>query len=411
MQLTILNSNPNPYLAGQIVNDYSSLIWTERFRDYGEFQLIMPKSSPNAKEFWPGRLLGIKESNCVMLAETQQEKINEAGYREVTVTGRSADSIMEDRVLWAPQGSTSTLTRQYSYLDACLLYIWQAVANDSISDVAYSVDRPAEISDTNAIPNAIVTDSTIATQLTQHKIRVDLGQIGPQVRQGLNAAGCSVRCIRPPSDVSKAMKVTVDTANGANKGQITRSIPSATDAATMLRFDVYQGTDRVKAGPEMVYLSVESGQLENANVATSYKEFVTRAVHGVDSTHYYGSQTPLATDQLISPFIHRHRFVDASGSTQGAPVGDYPEIVDRLEAAFYRDHVNKAFLDADMTDGSQFTFGTHYFLGDTIMLKYFDRTRRVLVNEFTRVDDLEGIRSYPTFLAWDAIDGQLVRDW
>lgn len=417
MHLFVINpgtgiaASPHPYRGGRVINDYSSLIWTERFRDYGEFQMNIPRTASSADIFFPGLLLGIQESNQVMLAETQQEQVNDQGYRDVIVTGRTAESIIEDRVLWAPQGSTLTLARQYTYLDAALLYIWGAVQNSSTSDVGYTVARPSQISVNSKISDSIVTDSSklFGTSMSVQKINVSIGQMGPLIRKFLHAASCGLRCIRPISSVNGVYSITVDPANGTGKGIITRAAMSGN--TDKLRFDVYKGTDRSISPPtsdNMVYISEEAGHLDNVNVATTYREFITNAVHGVDSTHYYGSTTSLTKK---GDFGIRHRYIDASQLVSGMAVADYTPIIAQAQKDYYQSHSNRAILDADLTTNTPFIFGTDYYLGDTVMLRYKTRTRRSLVNEYTRIEDLEGSRAYPGFLGWDEITAGAVHDW
>lgn len=397
-----------PYRGTTAITGYSSMIWTERFRDYGEFQMNIPYDSPLASTFYPGSLLGRQGSSQVMLAETQQENINDQGYREIVVTGRSAESIIEDRVLWAPPGAALTLARSYNYLDAALLYIWQAVMNSSTADVGSTVARPAEISSNSTISDAIVTDSTKLTGLKVKKVNVNVGQIGPTVRNFLNSINCGIRCVRPLSTVNNVSSISVTTANGPNKGLITRTALSGT--SDKLRFDVYRGTDRSKTPPvsdNLVYLSEEAGHLDNVDVTTTYREFITNTVHGVDATHYYGA----SGGGWRGDFDVRHRYIDASGLVSGMPPADHVDIIDDAEAVYFQTHSNRGVLTADLTSGTPYIFGTDYYLGDTIMLKYRKNTRRSLVNEYTWVDDREGSREYPGFLGWDEITSGVIRDW
>lgn len=416
MHLFILNPgsgvspSPHPYRGAQSISDYSSLVWTERFRDYGEFQINIPRSALSATRFWPGTLLGIQESDQVMLVETQRERVNSQGYLELILTGRSAESIIEDRVLWAPQGTTFTLARQYNDLDAALLYLWGAVLNDTTNDVGYTVPRPTYISTGAKISDLILTDSLPSNSGFYHKINVNPGQMGPTIRQFLIDGGFGLRCVRPPSNVQDIYSVTVDPVNGPNKGMITRTRLAGT--TTKLRFDVYAGVDRSIMPPtqdQAVFLSTEAGHLENVDVATTYREFVTSTVFGVDASTYYPAITSVAFD---ADFGVRQRFLDASSLVQGMTVAEHPPIISRAQQLYFQSHTNRAVLTADVAQDMPFAYGVDYGLGDTVMLRYKDRTRRVLVNEYTRVDDHEGSRAYPGFLAWDEIVvGGAVRDW
>jgi Siphovirus ReqiPepy6 Gp37-like protein len=398
---------PGPYFGGALVDDYSSLVWTERYLDYGEFQLNIPAQKA-VRPFYPGTLFGIDSSPCVMLAESQQESVNDEGYPEIVITGRSAESILENRVLWAPHGSDLTLARTYTYLDAALLYIWGGLLNGTTSDVGYTVARPAEISLNSKITDAILTDSSPATSLTPQKITVALGQVGPKVREFLTKAGRGIRCVRPVSNVDGVQQISVDPANGANKGLITRTPMSG--VTWSLRFDVYSGIDHANPPPgyDVVYFSSEAGHLDDIDIKTTYKEFITNAVHSVDSTYYYGSSTPLETPH---DFGVRHRYIDASQLVSGLTPPEYVPIITKDQHDFYQTHPNRAILDAKVTSGTPFVYGQHYNLGDLVMMRHIDRERRALVSEYTRIDDAEGFREFPGMIAFDDMTSGVLRDW
>jgi hypothetical protein len=84
------------YRRIEIVDVFDSLIWTERWQAYGEFQLDLPYSYQNSTRFYPGALLAINLSHRVMVVETI-EKTWIDGQRRMKLTGTSLEKILDGR--------------------------------------------------------------------------------------------------------------------------------------------------------------------------------------------------------------------------------------------------------------------------------------------------------------------------
>lgn len=81
-----------------ILDDYNSLIWTERYAEAGDFQLDLPASYDKVKLLQRDRYLKIKDSNETMIIESISIK-TENRAPHMTVTGRSLVSILDRRVV------------------------------------------------------------------------------------------------------------------------------------------------------------------------------------------------------------------------------------------------------------------------------------------------------------------------
>lgn len=105
MELYILNSLFN---KDTIIEDYEELVWTERFRQFGEFKCIIPASKENIATYTPGLYLGSNKTDRVMLVETVENSINDEGVKKLTLSGRSAEFVLSNRIawgIWGPQGT------------------------------------------------------------------------------------------------------------------------------------------------------------------------------------------------------------------------------------------------------------------------------------------------------------------
>jgi hypothetical protein len=105
MELYILDNN---LARTALIDQYESLVWTERFNAIGDFELLI------AFEFVPRELtaenayLGLSESDRVMVVETTERITGEDGTYKVKVTGRSLEMVLKQRLNKIITGDTTT---------------------------------------------------------------------------------------------------------------------------------------------------------------------------------------------------------------------------------------------------------------------------------------------------------------
>lgn len=97
MDVTILDTNFN--IVG-IVDDYQSLIWTERYNEAGDFQLDGNLASTISMYCKPGYYARINKSDVVMIIETIEAEDQPKTSNKISVKGRSVDTILERRIIW-----------------------------------------------------------------------------------------------------------------------------------------------------------------------------------------------------------------------------------------------------------------------------------------------------------------------
>ena len=97
MDVMVLDNNFN--VIG-IVDDYQSLIWTERYNEAGDFQLDGDLYSTISKYCKPGYYAKIGKSDTLMIIENIEANEQPKTSNKITIKGRSIDTILERRVLW-----------------------------------------------------------------------------------------------------------------------------------------------------------------------------------------------------------------------------------------------------------------------------------------------------------------------
>ena len=93
----------------QVIEGYESFIWTERYSAYGDFQIVMKSTLANRRLLAVDTLIGMNGSYRVMKVRTISDDTDNTGQRNITITGKSLEAILDDRVA-VPNLLGSTLT-------------------------------------------------------------------------------------------------------------------------------------------------------------------------------------------------------------------------------------------------------------------------------------------------------------
>ncbi len=98
MNLEVAVLDENFQIIGQI-DEYESLIWTDRYYDVGDFEIYARASTELLSLIQNGRYAQIKDSNKVMFIEdvSIESEIDRGDY--ITVTGRSLESMLSRAIV------------------------------------------------------------------------------------------------------------------------------------------------------------------------------------------------------------------------------------------------------------------------------------------------------------------------
>lgn len=90
--MDLFTVNPLTFARHTIIDEYESLVWTERFIEPGDTQLVLPATRDSVKLVKPGTLLGMSTSKEYILLDTRSI---EDGL--VTVTGKTLEAFFDQR--------------------------------------------------------------------------------------------------------------------------------------------------------------------------------------------------------------------------------------------------------------------------------------------------------------------------
>lgn len=105
MEFYILNS---VFEVVGLVDNYESAIWTDRYLEPGDFELYIPIGNSIPSSIAIGRYLMLTESEHLMIIESIKIETDVEDGNKLIVTGRSAESILDRRIVFNRQVFTDT---------------------------------------------------------------------------------------------------------------------------------------------------------------------------------------------------------------------------------------------------------------------------------------------------------------
>lgn len=358
MELTILDSMLR---RSAVVDDYVSLIWTDRMQDLGDFQLIVHSTRANRALFVADLMLGLSTSDRVMVIETIQDQTDDQGNQQLTITGHDLLKILKDRVAAL---SIANLTLQPNWpLTDTPGNIARTIFNNicvlgtlSPTDIIPLITYPASLYPADNVPEPT---TVITLDLT-------------------------------PTDVFTAIQ-----SNIIQKYTLGWRLYKGLDTST-LYFEIYAGVDRTSH--QTIYPAIVfSPDLDNLADMT---ELTTDA--GFKNVAYVFSPNDTAIvyaqgyDATTTGFAKKVMYVDASDITTAAGPTLTAQLQQRGAEQLAINGSSQAF-DGQIPTTSSYVPNKDYHLGDLVEVRNSDGVANdMLVTEQIFASDAQGQRAYPT---------------
>lgn len=90
----------------KIIDNFVSFIWTDRYNEYGDFELVLPEEDFDPNLYREERLISINDSERYMIIETivfdDVKESSRENKKTYTIKGRGVESLLERRVVSRP---------------------------------------------------------------------------------------------------------------------------------------------------------------------------------------------------------------------------------------------------------------------------------------------------------------------
>ena len=349
MDVTVLNTNLD---AISIVDVYESFIWTDRYYEYGDFELFTSMTDTILSYIRQDYYLQSRESEHVMIIEKIRINSDSENGNHITVTGRSLESILDRRIVWGQKTITGNLQNGI-----------RTLLNENVISPA---DNKRRIS--NFIFEAS-TDPAITS------LKIDAQYTGDNLYDVINKI-CSERSI--------GFKVTLN-----NNKQFV--------------FKLYAGADRSydqSVNPYVIF-SPKFENIINSNYVESKSALKTVTLVGGEGE---GSARKYTTVGGGSGLNRRELFTDARDIS--SDVGDGVVLSDAAYTAQLQqrgkeklaENTDVTSLEGQVETTVMFRYGEDFFNGDVVQIanEYGHETKARIV-EIVMSEDEDGNSVYPTF--------------
>lgn len=377
MEFYTLDSNENSSTKFQptaLLEDYESLIWTERYQSAGDFEFISSNIRWAIEKLPLESYVGLRESPVPMIVESHRIEEPKGKGKRVVVKGRSLESVLERRQSIAPPASAElTPPRSGPH----------KLSADKISDAAYKairwilgdIDRGAgapALDPANAldvIPELNLILPTDFTTGTTQEFEIKPGNLYSVVLEMLGVNHHGIRSIRPT--LQGKTTVDIEIYNGA-------------DLRETAIFDArYDQFDDAK------YLLSHQGSTNVAYVYGPNGVTIQRKSEGAPEPTGLARRVLLLDEMseavLNTPSVRRDRGLVELYKNNSIAIFDGEVSLEMLEAKF-----NKPIEQGG------------YGLGDIVRFQgNYGLNTDVRVEEFIRTSDSTGEKAYPGFQVVD----------
>lgn len=381
MDLYTLNEN---FLDKDVVDEYISAIWTERFWAAGDCQLVVPATDSMLNKLKEGTFLALRGTKEVMELETASIEDGKA-----TIVGHTLAEFLNERYSW-----------------------WKNPTSDSvdnrIGDYTDDTKKPGEFI-ADVVDKMVINPVDFTGVWTDSNLDWDFDTIPGLELGAVDTSDVAKRLTIPVGPLYDAIQPLAE----QEKVGISLYLESA-DPITgyVLKFTTYRGVDHTTGGAgDLVRLSPDleslNGIKEVRSIAT-YKNVCYVFYKGIITKHLADPLLPepegfarrvLVTDPDQEPVGHKVQ-LDWRWGYGTSIVVDSGDI-----AAFRAQNAKDALanhnyihaVDGETSPISEYKFGVDYALGDLIELESISGTiSKARVTEYIRSDDRGGFKEYPT---------------
>jgi len=360
-----------------VIEGFQSFIWTERYNSWGDFEMIIESTQETRQRFKPGLMLAMEESDRVMLLESVQDDTADDGTRNLTVTGRSIEAWLDDRVAYSSISDLTTTPK------------W-TIGPDTPGNIARTIFTHI------CVDHSLNANDVIPFYATSPIVVPPLGLI-PEPTDSVTMDFDPATVYADISTICQQYNMGFALYRDGDSGDI--------------YFAIYMGFDRTSGNPYNEGVTFSSGleSLAKTSVLTSvagYKNVAyVLAQHG--TAVVYGANTSSST----APIDRKVLYVDASDVDTAAGFALDAALALRGKQALLENQRTYA-LDGEVTANQPYVYGRDYFLGDMVEERSDDGfVNDMLVTEQIFISDDQGERSYPTLTvstfatagSWDAV--------
>ena len=399
MEIYILDALLRPI---DVVDQFISMIWTERFAAKGDFQLVTLSTPANRKRFVYDTMIMIPDSKRIMRVYSIDESIDSEKGAILTIEGYDLVSILEQRVITTREdgGSHDGMLNSVVYFNgwAPLNLINTMVWGQCVPTSGWMIQPGDEIPFLNDYllnPGSLYPPTNLPIPYPEG--------------------------IRWEQKIATLYSAVVDVANAYDLGFRMYKDPNA----TKLYFESYLGVDRTTAQttyPPVVF----SSDMSNLQNTKEYQDNVSH-FNVVIALYEYKNEEPggYPSTLTMSQTVSDPQLAFTSGGfeqkTKHLLISQLPDHMDLEDVPAYLQQLAQEELtrsrpinvfDGEIDQTSDFVYERDYYLGDIVEVRGDNGAMAYMrVEEQIIKEDQSGKSSYPSLVSKVSIGSGTWRSW
>ena len=350
------------FRRADLIEGFESMVWAERYSAYGDFQLVTKADYASRALLMPETPIVMAGSPRVMKIETVTDDVSDDGTRNLTVTGRSIEALLDDRVAMPGLAGHNMTTDEFvTYTGTPGAIARSIFTSCCVTGVMSSKDTYPFYHAGTLLPAGSILEPSVSVTL-----KVDPDTVYNTIKNICDIWSLGFRVVR----------------NG-ELGQI--------------YFEIYTGNDRTAnqtaRDPVIFSLAMDNlGQTSHVSSTALVKTVAYVYAKNGSAEVYpdaYSDTTATGSDRRV--LLVKAADIDLPA---GAALNAAMQDKGKQELAKWMPVYS---FDGEIPQNTKYIYGDDYSLGD--MVEEWDRyggVNTMLVTEHISVSDKEGERSYPT---------------
>lgn len=355
MELLVLNSELE---AIGVIDTFKSLIWTDRYCGFGDFELLSTPNRNFLSNMVYGKYLQFLDSEHLMGIESLNIKSHVTSGKNMIGKGRSIEKILEQRIIWN---------------QTVLIGNFQDGIQQLLNENAINPDIPER--KINRLEFEVSTDPNITS------LEISSQFHGETLYKAITEL-CLARNI--------GYKITLTNNN-------------------KFKFKLYSGIDRSRdqfVNPYVIF-SPKLENLINSDylMTTQFEKTVTLVVGEIGVGNARWALVVESSGGAKSDLDRKEMFTDAQSTTRNTPEGTLTdeEYIDQLYSKGEEDLVSNGVVEQfeGMADATRlYKYNEDFYMGDIVQVENeYGQEGKSRITELIYSQDPSGIKVYPTFTA------------
>ena len=349
MELLVLNQQ---FRWLGVIDAYESMIWTERFSEYGDFEIVTTVNQEHLNLARQDYYVTRTDTRTIMIIEKVEIRTDVDEGSRLTISGRSLESILTRRLIWSQ-----------TILDGNLQNGIQRLITDAIIEP---------------------TDSKRARSNFKFQLSEDP-----------NITSLKVRCQFTGDVLYTAVKDICDAAEIGFRIYL--------DDDLNFIFELYAGSDRSYEQSDNPYVifSPNFDNIINSNYMESKMEWCNIAlVAGEDEGEK--RRTKEVGDSEATGLDRRELYVDArdiQSDDASITTAEYNAQLESRGNEKLAEHSTETMFEGGIDYMNMFVYGRDFYMGDICQIENeYGLQARVRITEYVMSDNVsDGVSAYPTF--------------